>query len=640
MAVGAKILFGIFLHSLVAVLLVSTECRSLSDGEGFTTSDPIDRASKVYCEGRLLHAVQMSGMFNDSKDFVDMPMREDPEVVLAAFDALGDPDEFDLQEFVERYFLAAGSDIVEYIPTDWKSNPKSLDKIENPAYKEWALALNGLWKTLGRTVAPAVKKFPQRHSFVPRRYPMIVPGGRFRESYYWDSLWIIKGLLACEMQQSALDVVGNLLDDVELFGFVPNGARIYYTDRSQPPVLSEMVKVIVDYVGEESDQGRDLMRRAWPLLLREYEYWTAAGDADGGAGHSVNFQYLGRTYTASRYHSRQHSPRPESYREDVDTSRHWNGSDTTAKNNKAAFFNEIRSGAETGWDFSSRFLSFSSPESSLPRVTAENYMRLVEREREEGGRDFPLYTERAARVIPACLNSVMLRFEANMASFCRKQTTLSHSHSDSSSGGDDCEVWGDRVRSRRELLDEVLWNEALGRWSDLDLDSLQHIQRCASAQSKEGEQDDGCGSWHASASEWFPLWAFGSGEAADTAERARVIGVAVDSFVSSGLLVGKLGPLTTTIVSNQQWDAPNVWAPLVGILVDGLHSHGYSQHAKKIAEDWMKATYEAWHKTKGLMFEKYNAFNPDEMGGGGEYVPQTGFGWTNGLSLSFLLSDF
>lgn len=36
--------------------------------------------------------------------------------------------------------------------------------------------------------------------YVP--HPFIVPGGRFREFYYWDSYWIVQGLLLSEMTQT------------------------------------------------------------------------------------------------------------------------------------------------------------------------------------------------------------------------------------------------------------------------------------------------------------------------------------------------------------------------------------------------------------------------------------------------------
>ena len=36
------------------------------------------------------------------------------------------------------------------------------------------------------------------------------------------------------------------------------------------------------------------------------------------------------------------------------------------------------------------------------------------------------------------------------------------------------------------------------------------------------------------------------------------------------------------------------------------------------------------------MYEKYSAVRPGASGSGGEYVPQTGFGWTNGVVLDLL----
>jgi alpha,alpha-trehalase len=57
--------------------------------------------------------------------------------------------------------------------------------------------------------------------------------------------------------------------------------------------------------------------------------------------------------------------------------------------------------------------------------------------------------------------------------------------------------------------------------------------------------------------------------------------------------------------------------------------------SKKIAVTWVDANLIGWDKDKN-MHEKYNAFVPGERGAGGEYVPETGFGWTNGVALDFL----
>ena len=57
-------------------------------------------------------------------------------------------------------------------------------------------------------------------------HPMMIPGGRFREMYYWDAFWIVKGLLASGMAQSAVHVAENIMHLVEQHGLVPNGCRV------------------------------------------------------------------------------------------------------------------------------------------------------------------------------------------------------------------------------------------------------------------------------------------------------------------------------------------------------------------------------------------------------------------------------
>jgi len=62
--------------------------------------------------------------------------------------------------------------------------------------------------------------------------PFVVPGGRFNEYYYWDSYWVIKGLLVSEMYDTALNICYNINEFIKLYGFMPNGARIYFDNRS------------------------------------------------------------------------------------------------------------------------------------------------------------------------------------------------------------------------------------------------------------------------------------------------------------------------------------------------------------------------------------------------------------------------
>ncbi|KAL7673713.1 hypothetical protein ACOME3_008564 [Neoechinorhynchus agilis] len=83
------------------------------------------------------------------------------------------------------------------------------------------------------------------------KYPNLVPGGRFREVYYWDSYWTAKGALRCGMTDTVKVMILNMFDNVMKYGFVPNGGRVYYTTRSQPPVLSLL---IYDYYKRTKDK--------------------------------------------------------------------------------------------------------------------------------------------------------------------------------------------------------------------------------------------------------------------------------------------------------------------------------------------------------------------------------------------------
>ena len=65
------------------------------------------------------------------------------------------------------------------------------------------------------------------------------------------------------------------------------------------------------------------------------------------------------------------------------------------------------------------------------------------------------------------------------------------------------------------------------------------------------------------------------------------------------------GLVTTTVASGQQWDAPNGWAPLQWLAVEGLNRYGETALAETIAERWMTKVITAYRAT-GKLVEKYN----------------------------------
>ncbi|CAN0204594.1 unnamed protein product, partial [Discosporangium mesarthrocarpum] len=123
-----------------------------------------------------------------------------------------------LDSFVWENFHPAGSDMTPCFPTDYDPEPEFLAHIEDQKERAWAQGMHRLWPELVRHVEADVSSNPQRHSLLPRQFPVVVPGGRFRETYYWDTFWTVRGLLVSGMVDTARGVVLNLLGDVDQFG--------------------------------------------------------------------------------------------------------------------------------------------------------------------------------------------------------------------------------------------------------------------------------------------------------------------------------------------------------------------------------------------------------------------------------------
>jgi alpha,alpha-trehalase len=104
------------------------------------------------------------------------------------------------------------------------------------------------------------------------------------------------------------------------------------------------------------------------------------------------------------------------------------------------------------------------------------------------------------------------------------------------------------------------------------------------------------------------------------------------TFLSENLLTDG-GVLTTNLVTGQQWDAPNGWAPLQWIAVEACLNYGNKTLAHTIISRWTSLNEKVFKET-GKMLEKYNVVDLGKTGGGGEYPVQDGFGWTNGVYLA------
>mmetsp|Transcript_131 Transcript_131/g.260 ORF Transcript_131/g.260 Transcript_131/m.260 type:complete len:543 (+) Transcript_131:1-1629(+) len=505
----------------------------------------VDMALSLW-DGNLLDAVQRGRIFADGKEFVDMPARFTAQEVLTAFSRLpeGTADAEDaLARMVSENFDPAGSDLEDLEPEDWVAHPDGFLPHLSPGgdLKRWALHVHALWRQLSKRVRLPVGAEPSQHTLLPLPHPFQVPGSRFREMYYWDNLWVVRGLLVSGMHTSASHIAANMLTMVERHGFMPNGTRSYYLNRSQPPLLSQIVQEV-----HAAAPDRRLLRRALPALRREHELFTS-----GARSVSVRDSATGETHALSRYHADWRAPRPESYREDVDTAQ------AAAGRPAEKVYCDIASAAESGWDFSSRWF--------------------------EDGEN--LHSIRTTRVAPADLNAFLYQMERNIADIAAALGECGTAA--------EFEAAADR---RRAAIHALMWDGERGRWEDLLLE-------------EEGSGSGG-GVWTAArssrgvyASSFAPLWC---GCAADEAQAAA----ACRGLRDSGLL--KPGGVATSLsASGQQWDGDNGWPCLQSMIVEGLRRHAGAEGRKladSIAQRWLRNNYLGVAAVPGVYHHAQHAY--------------------------------
>ncbi|KAK9885432.1 hypothetical protein WA026_010929 [Henosepilachna vigintioctopunctata] len=529
--------------------------------------------SDIYCRGDLLKTVQMARIFPDSKTFVDMKMQYRPKEVLKNFKDLMHETKHNasrqqIKQFVKDNFQP-GNELENWKPSDFNPNPPFLYTVTVPQYREFARDLVQLWPKFSRKLKPDVFIEPDRYSIIPVTNGFVVPGGRFREFYYWDSYWIMKGLLASGMHDTVRGMIENFLQMVDKYGFVPNGGRVYYLNRSQPPLLSLMV---LEYL--EATNDLPWLRRNIHLLQRELEYWLKT--------QTTTFRYQGFIHTLAHYAVDSPSPRPESYREDVNTC-----SPRKDKKDIKNCYKDLKSGAETGWDFSSRWI--------------------FTKNGSYGGNLSDIETR---RVLPVDLNAILAQAFNIFSSFARSVGYIEESN-----------YWQRKSEIWTRSIQEVFYNKTDGIWYDMDLKLKKH---------RTGFYP----------SNLAPLWC--------NLAPSRMYGdLAVRYLERVGILnnfgISKFpgGTPTSLLSTGEQWDLPNAWPPLQSIVILGLKRSGSTAAmtvAKQLAESWIDNNLLIYKRT-GFMFEKYNAELVGVVGGGGEYSVQTGFGWTNGLIFE-LLEEF
>jgi alpha,alpha-trehalase len=271
----------------------------------------------------LYEDVQLSGIFPDSKFFVDCTPKYAADHILKEYEEQKNNTGFQLKEFVQENFI---------LPAEQTSNYQS-------ANKPIDLHLNDLWNELTR------KPDQQSGTLIPLPYPYIVPGGRFREIYYWDSYFTLLGLQVCGRVDLIENMISNFAYLIDTVGFIPNGNRTYYLSRSQPPFFAMMLTVLMEV------KGAELLQEFLPQLEKEYAFWMDG--AETLQPENREYRRVVRLKNGSvlnRYWDDKDTPRPEAFTEDKHIA-------MASKKPEAAVYRNIRAAAESGWDFSSRWFA-------------------------------------------------------------------------------------------------------------------------------------------------------------------------------------------------------------------------------------------------------------------------------------------
>jgi len=454
--------------------------------------------------GPLFQAVQLAQLFPDSKTFADAQARVAPAEIVDRYAASHDSVGFELRAFVDRHF-----EVPQPAGAGFRTDPS----------RTMEAHIRALWPALTRTPDTA----DAWSSLLPLPSAYVVPGGRFREVYYWDSYFTMLGLV----ESGRTDLIRGMLDNfahlVRTVGHIPNGNRTYYLSRSQPPYFAAMIGLYA--TATDTAQGVPYL----DALEAEHAFWMeGADDLAPGTAHRRVVR-LADGSVLNRYWDDRADPRPESYREDYELG------ETLPDAEREAFYRNARASAESGWDFSSRWM----------RDPAD------------------LRTLETTALVPVDLNSLLYHAERTIAALRAFRGRP-----------DDADVAARFARlaeERRRALVTAAYDPGSGFFYDVRW--------------RTGERVTDRPTLAAAAALYFGL---------ATPEQGRA---AADRLARDFLAAG--GFVTTLVASGQQWDAPNGWPPLQWLAVQGLCRYGRAAEADSARGRWLalnRRTYAATGK--------------------------------------------
>lgn len=471
---------------------------------------------KIY--GELFRDVQMNRIFPDGKTFVDCIPKRAPKDILYDYGLKKGP-QFDLKKFVEENFELPRTPQLNYVTQE----------------KDVVAHIKNLWGVLRREPDKPV----EGSSLLPLPYPYIVPGGRFREIYYWDSYFTMLGLKESGEADMIQNMVNNFAYLINTYGHIPNGNRTYYLSRSQPPFFALMVELLADIKGDSTYLSY------LPALEKEYVFWMEGSTKLAPGKTFKRVVKFNNGIVMNRYWDDNPAPRQEAYREDVETA-------IKSKRDKTEVYRHLRACAESGIDFSSRWLA-----------DKKN-----------------LTTIQTTRIVPVDLNALLYKLELVIA----KAQQLN---------GNEKAAADFRHRADKRLLaiDKYCWNNKLNYYTDYHFRAKKQLDIISPAG-------------------MYPYCLFNK-----KLDYMSLLARRSGQVVRAKLLKDG-GIATTEHNTGEQWDAPNGWPPLEWMTIWGLERCGQRELAREIAERWIKLNVDVFKRTGKLMEKYNVANTSLEAGGG------------------------
>ena len=361
------------------------------------TTPEVAVSAKSFYETELFRDVQLAHLFEDSKTFVDLerdrPFQELAGLYLEEREGAG----FDLRDFVDAHFREPGSKAASF---------------ETDTSRDMYSHISAMWDILGRGPDTA----NPNSSRIPLPYPYIVPGGRFKEIYYWDSHFTMIGLVSDGRMDIARNMLANFGHLIDSIGFIPNGTRDYYLSRSQPPFFTMMVSLL-----NENDKSTE--ERYLAQIEKEYAYWMKGSDFLEKGNATNRVVRVGDDLFMNRYWDSARTPRPESYGEDVKLA------EDLPEDQKASLYANLRAAAASGWDFSSRWYA----------------------------REGEFASTETSSLIPVDLNCLMYFMETRLADGY-------------AANGDKeaAQMLRDRADSRKQMINNMFWDREAGFYKDFN----------------------------------------------------------------------------------------------------------------------------------------------------------------------------